>query len=242
MKRIRLRTKVAVVLNLAFVGHAAATAMYDYKPGQFLVIEHGTSPDKKFSIVAGENKAGEFGVYLRDAQTKKLIGQLEEVATELDSAADAFHAHWAPDSKHVGVFSRADRHLTRNVIYRIENRRAYVVETPELMCHAAPDFCALQKELGGALALIVTTTTTSPGKCGRTKAIPKSRNGFRPRISWLAKNPSGRSGNAIHRRHSVSTERRKNHRTRAMNRPLSIMFGLMPKASASCCLTTKVTS
>jgi hypothetical protein len=153
MKRIRLRTKVAVVLNLAFVGHAAATAMYDYKPGQFLVIEHGTSPDKKFSIVAGENKAGEFGVYLRDAQTKKLIGQLEEVATELDSAADAFHAHWAPDSKHVGVSSRADRHLTRNVIYRIENRRAYVVETPELMCHAAPDFCALQKELGGALAL-----------------------------------------------------------------------------------------
>ena len=33
-------------------------------------------------MLAGENKAGEFGVYLRDAQTKKLIGQLEEVATE----------------------------------------------------------------------------------------------------------------------------------------------------------------
>jgi len=65
--------RAAVALSLAFVAHAGATAMYDYKPGQFLVIDGGTSPDKKFSIVAGENKAGEFGVYLRDAQTKKLI-------------------------------------------------------------------------------------------------------------------------------------------------------------------------
>ena len=85
----------AVVLSLAFVGHAGATATHDYKPGQFLVIDGGRSPDKKFSIVAGENKAGEFGVYLRDAQTKKLIGQLEEVATELDSAPDAFHGQRA---------------------------------------------------------------------------------------------------------------------------------------------------
>ena len=68
--------RAAVALSLAFVAHAGATAMYDYKPGEFLVIDGGTSPDKKFSIVTGENKAGEFGVYLRDAQTKKLIGQL----------------------------------------------------------------------------------------------------------------------------------------------------------------------
>jgi hypothetical protein len=153
MRNIRSLMTAAVVLSLAFVGHAGATATHDYKPGQFLVIDGGRSPDKKFSIVAGENKAGEFGVYLRDAQTKKLIGQLEEVATELDSAPDAFHAHWAPDSKHVGISSRADRHLTRNIIYRIENRRAYVVETPQLMCHAVPDLCALQKELGGAVSL-----------------------------------------------------------------------------------------
>ena len=63
--------RAAVALSLAFVVHAGATAMYDYKLGQFLVIDGGTSPDKKFSIVSGENKAGEFGVYLRDAHTKK---------------------------------------------------------------------------------------------------------------------------------------------------------------------------
>jgi hypothetical protein len=149
--QIRSQMKAVVALSLAFVAQATATAMYDYKPGEFLLIDGGTSPDKKFSIVAGENKAGEFGVYLRDAQTKKLIGQLEEVATGLDSAPDAYHAHWAPDSKHVGITSRADRHWADNAIYRIENRRAYPLKTPELLCHAVPEFCQLTKELGGAL-------------------------------------------------------------------------------------------
>ena len=51
--------KAVVVASLAFVAHAGATAMYDYKPGQFLVIDGGTSPDKKFSIVAGESKSGD---------------------------------------------------------------------------------------------------------------------------------------------------------------------------------------
>src|SRR5215472_787616 len=153
MTQIRAVMMAAVALSLAFVAQAGATAEYDYKPGEFLVIDGGTSPDKKLSIVTGENKAGEFGVYLRDAQTKKLIGELEEVATGLDSAPDAYHAHWAPDSRHVGISSRADRHWEPNVIYRIENRRAYLVETPELMCRAVPDFCALQKELGGALTI-----------------------------------------------------------------------------------------
>lgn len=151
MRQIRSRTRAAVALSLAFVAHSGATATYDYKPREFLVSDDGTSPDKKFSIVSGENKAGEFGVYLRDAQTKKLIGKLEEVATGLDSAPDAYHAHWAPDSKHVGITSRADRHWADNAIYRIENRRAYPVKTPVLLCHAVPDFCQLTQELGGAL-------------------------------------------------------------------------------------------
>ena len=150
--------------------------MYDYKPGEFLVIDGGTSPDKKFSIVSGENKAGEFGVYLRDAQTKKLIGKLEEVATGLDSAPDAYHAHWAPDSKHVGITSRADRHWADNAIYRIENRRAYSVETPELLCHAVPAFCQLTKELGGALTedqIYAEDTVGKPWKARQNSSFSK---------------------------------------------------------------------
>jgi hypothetical protein len=140
-------------LLLALVAPANGTSSYDYKPGELLVIKGGKSPDKKFSIVAGENKGGKFGIYLMDSQAKKVLGPLEEVATGLDTAADAYFAHWSPDSKHVGISSRSDRHWTDNVIYRIENRRAYLAETPELMCHAVPDFCQLEKELGGVLNL-----------------------------------------------------------------------------------------
>ena len=139
MRQIRSRTRAVNTLSLAFVAHAGATATYDYKLGEFLVIDIRTSPDKMFSIVSGENRAGEFGVFLRDVQTKKLIGQLEEVATGLNSAPDAFHAHWVPDCKHVGITSRADRHWADNAIYRIENRHAYPVKTPKLLYQAVPD-------------------------------------------------------------------------------------------------------
>jgi len=133
----------------AFAVKVSATATYDYKPGELLVVEGGKSPDKKFSIVSGEAKREHFGVFLMDAQTKKIIGPLEEVATDLDSAPDAYRAHWSPDSKHVAISSRSDRHMLENVIYRIENRRAYLVETPELRCRAVPDFCQIMKDLGG---------------------------------------------------------------------------------------------
>jgi hypothetical protein len=146
---VTMRVVVGLFAAAAFVTTASATAEYDYKPGEFLVIKDGKSPDKKFSIVSGENQKGEFGVYLMDAQTKKMIGRLEEVATDLDTAPDAYYAHWSPDSKHVGISTRSDRHMLENVIYRIENRRAYLVTPPELRCVAIPDFCKLLKELGG---------------------------------------------------------------------------------------------
>ena len=172
--------RAAIALSLAFVAHAGATATYDYKPGEFLVIDGGTSPDKKFSIVAGENKAGEFGVYLRDAQTKELIGQLEEVATGLDSAPDAYHAHWAPDSKHVGITSRADRHWADNAIYRIENHRAYVVDTPELLCHAVPEFCSLTKELG------LIEDVGNFGACDNPPCKVRQRSFYSEIVKWIS--------------------------------------------------------
>ncbi|SRR6266478_3945079 len=78
VRQIRSQIIATGALILALVSQADATAEHDYKPGEFLIVDGGTSPDKKFSIVAGDNKAGEFGVYLRDAHTKKLIGQLKK--------------------------------------------------------------------------------------------------------------------------------------------------------------------
>jgi len=143
-----IRVVVIAALAIAFAAKLYATSEYDYKWGEYLVVKVGKSPDKKFSIVSGENQKGEFGVYLMDAATKKVIGKLEQVATDLDTAPDAYYAHWSPDSKHVGISSRSDRHMLQNVIYRIENRRAYLVQTPELRCRAVPDFCKLLKDLG----------------------------------------------------------------------------------------------
>jgi len=154
MNRILSQIATVGLLLLAFVGEASATAEYDYKPGELLPVKGGESPDKKFTIVSGDpdKKGGFGGVYLMDAQTKEVLGKLEEVATTLDTAPEAYRAHWSPDSKHVGITSRAERHWAENVIYRIENRRAYFVDTPELLCHAVPKFCTLTEQLGGGSA------------------------------------------------------------------------------------------
>jgi len=152
--KISTRAAFLAIAVLAFgMIEICATSTHDYKPGESLVVKNGKSPDQKFSIVSGRNESGAFGVYLMDAQTKKLIGKLEEVATGLDNAPEAYRAHWSPDSKHVGISSRSDRDQMENVIYRIENRRAYLVETPELMCHAVPDFCRLEKELNAGISV-----------------------------------------------------------------------------------------
>jgi hypothetical protein len=233
MRQIRSQIIATGALILALVSQADATAEHDYKPGEFLIVHGGTSPDKKFSIVAGDNKVGEFGVYLRDAQTKKLIGKLEEVATDLDSAPDAYHAHWAPDSKHVGVSSHADRHLTRNVIYRIENRRAYVIETPQLMCHAVPDFCRLQQELGGAITLDRQDYYDVPWKVRQNenyseivKWISPTRFVVSEESQWQVRerDPSATLGQYGELR---------NQNMRGRNRQISISFGLMLKVNAS---------
>jgi hypothetical protein len=133
-----------VALSITIVTRLTATAEYEYKPGEFLVAKDGLSPNKQFAIVCGDNK---FGVHLMDAKTKELLGELEGVAKGLDTAPEAYRVHWSPDSKHVGICSRWERHYADNVIYRIENRQAYVVESPELRCRAVPDFCRLEDKL-----------------------------------------------------------------------------------------------
>ena len=147
----KLRPGLAIViatatLSIAIVTRLSATDEYEYKPGEYLVAKDGLSPNKQFAIVCGDNK---FGVHLMDAKTKEILGELEEVAKGLDTGPEAYRVHWSPDSKHVGICSREERHYATNMIYRIENRHAYVVETPELRCHAVPDFCQLEEKLSG---------------------------------------------------------------------------------------------
>jgi hypothetical protein len=145
----KLRPVIAIALamaslSIAFVTRLTARAEYEYKSGEYLVAKDGLSPNKQFAIVCGDDK---FGVHLMDAKTKEILGELEGVAKGLDTAPEAYRVHWSPDSKYVGICSREERHYATNVIYRIENRQAYAVESPELRCHAVPDFCRLEDKL-----------------------------------------------------------------------------------------------
>lgn len=160
----------------------SATAEYDYKPGELLVVKGGQSPDKKFCIVSGDpdKKGGFAGVYLMDAQTKEVLGRLEDVATTLDTAPEAYRAHWSPDSKHVGITSRADRHWAGNVIYRIENGRAYSVDTPELLCHAVAEFCSLTKELG------LIEEIGNFGDCGNPPCKVRQKSFYSEIVKWIS--------------------------------------------------------
>ena len=112
---------------------AFATANYEYKPGEYVTVTNGRSPDGRYAIAThGE---GDFGydnwhVYLMDAETGKKIGPLEEIKDPLDTAADAYVAKWSPDSGKVALKYRADRHVAVTIVYRIANRRAYLVSGP----------------------------------------------------------------------------------------------------------------
>jgi hypothetical protein len=122
-----------LVLFVACAATAFATANYEYKPGEYVTVTNGRSPDGRYAIAThGEGDMGydNWHVYLMDAQTGKKIGPLEEIRDPLDTAADAYVAKWSPDSSKVALNYRADRHVAVTIVYRIANRRAYLVSGP----------------------------------------------------------------------------------------------------------------
>jgi hypothetical protein len=115
---------------------AFATSNYEYKPGEYVTIVDGVSPDHLYSIAAhGEGDMGydHFHVYLMDGRTGKKIGPLEEISETLDTGADAFYAKWSADSGQVSITYRVDRHSAVAVVYRIANRRAYLISGPSAL-------------------------------------------------------------------------------------------------------------
>ena len=132
--RLFLCAGIFVCFGLAmFVSPVSATSNYQYKPGEYVVIVDGRSPDGKYSIAShGEGEFGDenFHLYLMDAQTGKKIGALEEIKDTLDTGADAFYAKWSADSREVSITYRVDRHEAVMVRYQIENGRASRMSGP----------------------------------------------------------------------------------------------------------------
>lgn len=124
---------VAVVCNTFFSPRVQATSNYNYKPGEYVVIVHGRSPNGRYSIAShGEGEFGydNFHLYLMDAKTGKKIGLLEFVKGTLDTGASAFYASWSADSSSVSINYRIDRHAAVMIRYFIKGRRAYIISGP----------------------------------------------------------------------------------------------------------------
>jgi hypothetical protein len=123
-----------VSLGLALLQPVAqATSNYAYKPGEYVVVADGLSPDGQYSIAThGEGELGytKFHVYLMNAKTGKTIGPLQEIKDNLDTGADAFRATWSADSRRVLIRYRIDRHVSVSIQYRIEKGRADHVSGP----------------------------------------------------------------------------------------------------------------
>jgi len=121
-----------------------ATADWRYQVGQFVPIENGLSPNQAYTVAAHEDDRGSFGIFLVNARTKKNLGALQEVAEFFDTAPAAFHAEWAPDSRHLALWYRVHRHLNRLAIYRIENDRAYSISGPSLLLRVSPELASVE--------------------------------------------------------------------------------------------------
>lgn len=135
MKTTLLR-RLAIVLGLtlAMPPLADATSNQEYKPDEYVVITKGRAPNGQYSIAAhGEGDLGydKFHLYLMDAATGKKIGPLTEIKDPLDTGADAFYAQWSADSREVSITYRVDRRVAMMVRYRIENRRATLINGPK---------------------------------------------------------------------------------------------------------------
>ena len=131
MRQPLLATSVALILT-CFGLPAGATSVYDYKPKEYVVVDGGLAPNKRFAIAA--NGYGSFHVYLMAEPAHKPIAALASIDNDaiLDTGPSAYHAVWSPDSRHVAMHFRSDRHVLTMLLYEIRDGRPHLTDTPSL--------------------------------------------------------------------------------------------------------------
>ena len=126
---------ISVVLILTCFGlpvRAGATSVHDYKPNEYVIVDGGFAPNKRFAIAA--NGYGSFHVYLMAEPAHKPVAALASIDNDaiLDTGPSAYHAVWSPDSRHVAVHFRSDRHVLTMLLYEIRDGRPHLTDTPSL--------------------------------------------------------------------------------------------------------------
>jgi hypothetical protein len=132
-----LRAILALILTLAALTQAHATAEHRYGKNEYAIIQGGRAPNGKLSIAAhGGGEAGSegFRLSLMTEPGHRRLMTLDDVNDDniLDSAPDAFHAAWSSDSRTVAVSFRSERHIVTLNIYAIDGKSAKLVAGPDL--------------------------------------------------------------------------------------------------------------
>ena len=131
---MRRAAAVALLLLATFAATPAhATAEHDYKKNERLIIDGGLAPNRKYAISVG--LAGDKGPYffVTLEPVHKIAARLEGIQLKLDTAPEALHAIWAPDSKHVSIIFRTERHVLTMWLYGVDGRHAEQVATGDLL-------------------------------------------------------------------------------------------------------------
>lgn len=131
-----ISASAAIALGVALaLTCARATSEYDYARGEYVIIRDGLAPNRQLSLAShGEAGNASFHVWLMAEPAHRKIAALDDISSEnnLDTAADAYHAFWAGDSRHVGVAFRSDRHQVQLNLYGIDGRRTREIKGPSL--------------------------------------------------------------------------------------------------------------
>ncbi len=135
-----MRNALAIVVVLALAaacGTACATAEYNYKANEYVIVDHGMAPNNKFSVAAhgkGEGGSEDFHLYVMAEPEHRPLAPLPSINSKsiLDSGPSAFYARWAPDSGHVAIMFRADRHILIMVLYELRDGRPRQLKGPTL--------------------------------------------------------------------------------------------------------------
>jgi hypothetical protein len=131
------RAILALFLAASAFSQAHATAEHTYEKGEYGIIDGGKAPNGKLSVAAhGEGEGGfeSFHLYLMAEPGHRRLAVLDNISHEnnLDTAPGAYYAKWSPDSRHVAVSFRSERHILTLNIYAVEGSRARLIDTPDL--------------------------------------------------------------------------------------------------------------
>ena len=112
-----------------------ATDNYSYKAGEYATISGGRSRDGRWSVAAhGEGEAGygNFDLYLMREPAHEKPAPLR-TRDCLDTAPLSIIAIWTPDSKHVALLNRSDRHVLDVRLFAVADGKVRPIKVPLLL-------------------------------------------------------------------------------------------------------------